>query len=308
MSSEHSKSKTLPILLVFGPTASGKTHAAIALAQEVGGEIINADSMQLYKGLPTLTALPSRKEQAGIAHHLFGTVPPDQPWSTGIWLDAIAPIVRQIQARGRRPILVGGTGLYFEALTKGLAQIPNISKNTQLKVSQLAQEKGLEYLREQLERVDPQAASRILGADRQRLIRALSVYQETGKSLTSFQQNTQPVFRQDQWQGAVLLPKREQLYARIEARFDQMLATGALDELQEFCRAWPELDLPLFKAIGVPSLLKVLNGEMALVDATAQAKRDTRRYAKRQMTWARGRTASWLHVDDAQGVFKLCLS
>ncbi|VAV90412.1 tRNA dimethylallyltransferase [hydrothermal vent metagenome] len=308
LSNITSKSETAPILLVFGPTASGKTGAAIALAKKTGGEVINADSMQLYQGLPILTALPSKDEQDGVPHHLFGTVEANARWSTGTWLKAALHEIEQIRSRGQQPILVGGTGLYFEALTKGLAKIPPVSEKTKQQVAALADDKGLDYIREQLQNVDPAAAARIQGADRQRLLRAWSVYLQTGQSLSTFQQNTKPLLAAGDWQSAVILPQRQTVYQRINARFDQMMNDGALEEVQAFQARWDDRSLPLYKAIGVQSLLQFMDGKLSLDAAVEDAKRQSRRYAKRQMTWARGRTQSWQHVADADAVCSVLLS
>lgn len=295
---EVSISKLAPILLVFGPTASGKTAIGTQLAANFDGEVVNADSQQLYAGLPLLTALPTEAEKGGFTHHLYGHVPPDQPWSSGKWLREVTEVIRQIRSRGKRPILVGGTGLYFEALTRGLAEIPDVEHQALDRVVQLEQEQGLDAVRHKLAQIDPDAAARILGADRQRLVRALSVYEQTGQSLTSFQKNTKPVLAKQEWRGLVIVPEREALYNKINHRFDQMIEQGALEELQKFCKNWEDPALPLFKAIGVRSLIKVLRDELSVEAAITEAKRDTRRYAKRQLTWARGRTDGWQHFSD----------
>jgi tRNA dimethylallyltransferase len=293
-----------PILLVFGPTASGKTGLSIELAKRFDGEVINADSMQAYAGLPLLTALPDEQEQDGVPHHLFGEIAADQRCSTGKWLRHCTQLIEQVRKRGKRPVLVGGTGLYFEALTRGLAKIPKITPETEQRIHQIAENEGLDQVRRMLEQVDPEAARRILGADRQRLERALCVFEQTGTSITAFQQNTVPVLSKDDWTGLVLLPDRDILYERINARLDQMLKNGALDELKEFLRLWPKPDTSLSKAIGVRPLSQYLNGEMELDAAISLAKRDTRRYAKRQMTWARGRTDGWQHFSDPKAAMQ----
>ncbi len=295
-------SKPVPILLVFGPTASGKTAIGTQLAAKFDGEVVNADSQQLYAGLPLLTALPTEAERGGFPHHLYGHVAPDQPWSTGNWLHEVTKVIAQIRSRGKCPVLVGGTGLYFEALTRGLAEIPDVEPPALERVTQLEQEQGLDAVRHKLLQVDPDAAARILGADRQRLVRALSVYEQTGQSLTSFQKNTKPVLADQEWRGIVIVPEREALYDKINLRFDQMVELGAMDELAAFCQQWSDPILPLFKAIGVRSLIKVMQDELSIEAAIAEAKRDTRRYAKRQLTWARGRTDGWQHFCDPEDI------
>lgn len=289
-----------PILLVFGPTASGKTTYAVKLAKRIGGEVINADSMQIYAGLPILTALPEIAERAGIAHHLFGQIPANQQWSVGTWLGHVARLIEEIKGRGKRPIFAGGTGLYFDGLTKGLAQIPPISQEIERRVAGWVKRDGLTAIRDRLQQVDPEAAARIQGADQQRLTRAMQVFEETGQSLTSFQQNTTPLLAADQWQGTVLLPPREDLYHRINCRFEQMLEQGAVGEVQRFLSQWPGQSFALHKAIGVAQLGRFLSQEISLEQAVTLAKRDSRRYAKRQMTWARRRTADWQVIDPTQ--------
>lgn len=289
-----------PISLVFGPTASGKTSFAVTLAKQSGGEIINADSMQIYSGLPLLTALPTISERADIAHHLFGTVDPSERWSVGKWLEVALKLISEITARGNHPILVGGTGLYFEALTKGLAKIPQISTKTALAITKVIEEIGLIAGHDKLKLVDPIAADKIHSSDRQRLIRALSVFEETGKTLTSFQQTTTAILAANEWQGTVLLPEREVLYERINRRFDTMMQNGALDEVKAFKSKSEDQSISLHKAIGFIPLSRYLDGDISLIEACDLAKRDSRRYAKRQMTWARGRVNDWHFVDPLQ--------
>lgn len=286
-----------PILLVYGPTASGKTTFAVSLAKQFGGEIINADSMQIYSGLPILTALPTISERAGIPHHLFSVADPSEQWSVGKWLEAAVKLIAEITARGNCPILVGGTGLYFEALTKGLAEIPQISVEAISQVEQMIEKSGLSAAHDRLKLVDPGAAGKIHGSDRQRLIRALSVFEETGKTLTSFQQVTIPVLAANQWQGTVLLPDRKVLYDRINHRFDQMIENGALAEVKSFKNKSDGQSIALHKAIGFMPLSRYLDEDISLIEACDLAKRDSRRYAKRQMTWARGRAGHWRCID-----------
>lgn len=296
-----------PILLVFGPTASGKTALATKLAERVSGEVINADSMQLYEGLPILTALPSLEERRGVPHHLFGQVKADDRWSVGTWVAEAVRLINEIRKRGNTPILVGGTGLYFEALTKGLANIPDISDEVLAEVSKIADQQGLSYLREQLQRVDTVAAERILGADRQRLIRAFSVFLETGKPITHFHKETVPVIRQDEWSGLVLRPQRDYLYERIEQRFEHMVQQGVVDEVRNFLEQWGDSVTALHKAIGLDPLAKYIAGELSVEQAISLAQRDSRRYAKRQITWSRGRTGKWPafeHLVDALSFFE----
>jgi tRNA dimethylallyltransferase len=282
-----------PILLIYGPTASGKSALAVDLAHHFGGEIINTDSMQVYRRLPILTAQPSLVDQDGIPHHLYGHLDASQNYSVGLWLEEALGVIKTVRANGKVPILVGGTGLYFEALTRGLAKIPPVGEAANAAALSLLKNKGMEALRAEVRRIDPEAAARILGADRQRLLRALSVYLETGQSLSAFQKNTKPVLTPGSWCAMTLYPEREKLYARIAARFDEMLDLGALEEARAIAaRDLPDT-LPVMKALGLNALIGHINGQTTLEHAKVTAVRDTRRYAKRQFTWAGGRFSHW---------------
>lgn len=287
------------ILLLFGPTASGKTAAGVQLAKALNGEVINADSMQVYAGLPLLTAIPDVTEQDGVPHHLFGSIDPANRFSVGKWAQTVLERIGEVHGRGHVPILLGGTGLYFEALTRGLAEMPDIPANRLQNLQSEIRQDGLAGMYARLQKLDPQGAARLAPNDTQRILRALSVVEETGRTLTQWQEDTQALLPAGSWRGAVLMPAREILYARINARFDQMIVAGALDELQDFRRLHGDGGLPLHKAVGVPPLLRHLQGEILLHEVVEQAKRDTRRYAKRQMTWARGRMADWPVFPDA---------
>lgn len=286
-----------PAWLIAGPTAAGKTALAIAAAQRLNGEIINADSMQVYAGLHVITARPSAEEEAPVPHHLFGVADPAERWSVGRWSEAALARVEDIRARGRTPILVGGTGLYFHALTVGLAPVPEIGGAARTQTAAIEAEGGLEALRQKAEALDPVATARVQPGDRQRLIRIVEVGLETGKALSEFQADTVPLLAEDQWRGLVIEPEREALYARIDRRFDQMLDQGALEEVRAFGERGLDPDLPSMKALGVPPLLAYLRGETGFDAAVELAKRDSRRYAKRQLTWFRNQTASWPRID-----------
>ncbi len=287
------QSKTPPILLIYGPTASGKSALAVALAQNLGGEVINADSMQVYQGLSVLTAQPDVHEQGGVRHHLYGWRDAAQPCSAGIWQQAALATIKAVQARGKWPVLVGGTGLYLQTLTAGLAAIPPLGEAARNTAETILREQGIAGLRNALQVVDPVAAQRIQGADRQRLLRALGVYLHTGEALSAWQARTRPALPRSAWLGLVLRPDKAQLHTRIAARFDHMLEHGALREARALATRELDKTLPAMKALGLPPLLAHLDGTISLRDARAQAIQDTRRYAKRQMTWARGRFGSW---------------
>ena len=280
-------------VLIAGPTASGKTALAIALARALDGEIINADSMQLYDGLSVITARPSKAELAAAPHHLFGEIDPSRRYSVGDWLGDAQRLIDEIAARGRTPILAGGTGLYFTALTIGLADIPEIGEAARAHAEKLEAE-GVDQLRAEAERLDPDAAAQIMGGDRQRLRRVVEVFEETGRPLSQWREATRPAL--DRWRGLVIEPERDALYARIEARFDAMMAGGALEEAGGFAARGLDPDLPAMKALGLPPLLAHLRGEAGLEEAIETAKRDSRRYAKRQLTWMRNQFPVWGRV------------
>lgn len=292
-------------LLIAGPTAAGKTALAIEAARQLDGEIINADSMQIYEGLPIITACPDEDERAAAPHHLFGTVDPGFRWSVGEWSQAALALFDNIVSRGKTPILVGGTGLYFNALTVGLAPVPEISPETRAKAVRLLGEGGLEAVRAEAERQDPVSAAKVKPADRQRLLRLVEVGWETGRALSSFHAETTPLLGERAWRGIVIEPDRQALYDRIDLRFDLMLDQGALEEVARFKARGLAPDLPAMKALGVPQLMAHLEGDLARDEAIEIAKRESRRYAKRQMTWFRNQQASWdrvtaLHKDDAR--------
>ncbi len=268
------------------------------LARHYDGEIINADSMQIYGGLPILTAQPSSLERGDIAHHLYGHVDPGTPYSVGAWLTQVQSTIAGVHSKGKAAILVGGTGLYFEALTKGLAQMPPIAETAINDAQKIFDEEGVEALRAEVARIDPAAAARILGADRQRLLRAYSVFLQTGRSLTSFQADTKPVLAAGDWRGVCLLPDREWLYQRIAKRFSLMMDAGALSEVAAIMEKKLSGSLTAMKALGLLPLTRLIKGEIDRDDAVEEAVRDTRRYAKRQYTWARGRFTAWPIITD----------
>lgn len=284
------------ILLIAGPTAAGKTALAIAAARRLEGEIINADSMQVYGGLSLITARPCAEEMDQAPHHLFGTIDPGTRFSVGDWLGAAAALIDDIEGRGRTPILVGGTGLYFNALTKGLAPVPEITPEARSEAAALIEKDGLEGLYAEAVRLDPAGAAKVKPADRQRLQRIVEVGYATGEALSSFHAKTEPVLSAQRWTGLVIEPDREALYARINRRFDQMMQAGALEEVRRFMERTLDPSLPAMKALGVPPLIKHLRGEMPLEEAIELAKRDSRRYAKRQMTWFRNQHADWARI------------
>lgn len=285
------------IWLIAGPTASGKSALGQALAQTTGGEIVNADSMQLYAGLRVITAGPGPDELAAAPHHLFGVVDAADGWSVGKWLRAATEVIDEIQARGRDIVVVGGTGLYFSALTKGLAEIPEIPVEARNIAAAEFEAMGEEAFRARLAEVDPAATTRIAPADRQRLSRAWEVYAATGTALTDHQASATGALPAGSWTAVALEPPREAVYGRCDARLEQMVAAGALAEVATLMARDLDPALPAMKAVGVRELAAHLRGEMDLPTAIAAAAQETRRYAKRQMTWMRGQMSDWPRID-----------
>ncbi len=258
----------------------------------MGGEIVNADSMQLYADLSVLTARPTEAETARVPHHLYGVADAGEAWSVGRWLRAAQGVLAEIAARGRPAVVVGGTGLYFRALTEGLADIPAISAEARAEVGALFDRMGERDFREMLRGKDPVAAARIAPGDRQRLSRAYEVLQATGRALTDWQAASSEggafAFR-----PLVVEPPRDVLYARCDARFEAMVGDGALEEVSRLVARDLDPVLPAMKALGVRELARHLAGEITLAEATELAQRETRRYAKRQLTWFRNQTPDW---------------
>jgi len=284
------------IWLIAGPTASGKSAHALQLAERIGGEIVNADSIQIYAGLRVLTAGPSPEESARAPHHLFEVVDAAIGWSVGRWLEAATKAISEIEARGNPAIVVGGTGLYFRALTHGLADVPPVPE-TQREISGLLYAaRGEEEFREILKPLDPEAEARIEVGDRQRLVRAHAVAIATGKSLTAWQTDTKPTLASGGWKGMVLDPPRAELYARCDARLSVMVEQGALDEVAAMEARALDPSLPALKAVGYREFAAHLRGETTLDQALDAARQETRRYAKRQLTWFRNQTPDWERI------------
>ncbi len=276
----------LPVVIIAGPTASGKTGLAIEVAERFGGDIVNADSMQVYDRLEILTARPSAAEMARVPHRLFGVLGPGERCSVGRWLRMAEAEIAEIRAAGRLPVLCGGTGLYLKALTQGLAAVPAVPDAVVDALRTRYAEIGGEAFRAELAAVDPVAAGRLPGTDGQRLIRALAVHRASGRTLTDWQaeQSQEPGIT-GRFATVLLLPPRDELYQLIDARFEAMLVAGALAEAQAFQRLGVDPALPAAKAVGLSELIRHLNGEIDLTAAVEAAKRATRNLAKRQETW-----------------------
>jgi tRNA dimethylallyltransferase len=282
-------------VLIAGPTASGKSALALALAQELGGVVINVDSMQVYRDLRIITARPTLEEEMRVPHGLYGHIDAAENYSVGRWLADVGVALDDARGAGRVPILVGGTGLYFKALTRGLSAVPPIPAEVRAAVRARLETEGAAALHAELVRRD--ASTQIRPGDRTRIARATEVLAATGRSLSDWhREGLPPVLDGSRAVKLFLAPEREDLRARIDARFDAMLADGALDEARALGRRKLDPLLPAMKAHGVPWLLRHLAGEITLGEAADGAKNDTRRYTKRQFTWFRHQLPDWTWI------------
>ena len=281
-------------ILIAGPTASGKSALALALAEKIGGTIVNADSMQVYRDLRVITARPTPAEEARAPHRLYGHVDAGENYSVGRWCRDVGTVLAEIEHQGRVAILVGGTGLYFKALTTGLAAVPPIPAEIRGQVRARMASEGAAALHGELAGLDPATAQRLMVNDRSRIARALEVVLATGRSLTDWHRDGMPALVDSARAAKIFLTcERKQLVARIEARFAAMLEAGALDEVRALERRQLDPLLPAMKAHGVPWLIRHHHGEISLDEAAAGAIMDTRRYAKRQLTWFRNQMTDW---------------
>lgn len=284
-------------ILIAGPTASGKSALALALAERLGGAVINTDSMQVYRELRILTARPTPDDEARAPHLLYGFVAACEGYSAGRYIEDAARAFAQAEEQGRVPIFVGGTGLYFKALLEGLSPIPPIPSEIRAHWRSEAQRIGAEALHAILRQRDAEMAARLRPSDPQRIVRALEVLDATGLSLAAWQSLPgQGVLREEETVRLVLLPDRAELYQRCDARFDEMLRKGALDEVAHLRDLQLDPELPVMTAHGVPHLMAALAGRIDLETAASRAKADTRHYAKRQFTWIRRNMQSWTRV------------
>jgi len=280
-------------VLIAGPTASGKSALALALAAEIGGTVINADSMQVYRDLRVITARPTPEEEASAPHRLYGHVDAAENYSVGRWLADVGPAIDQVRAACRVPILVGGTGLYFKALTRGLSNVPPIPEEVRARIRARLEAEGAAALHEDLTRRDPSSAA-LKPNDRTRIARALEVLEATGRPLSQWhREGLPPLIDPARAVKVFVVPERPELRRRIDARFDAMLGAGALGEVRALGARKLDPLLPAMKAHGVPWLIRHLVGEITLAEAAEGAKNDTRRYTKRQFTWARHQLPDW---------------
>lgn len=277
-----------PIVVITGPTASGKSAHALSLAESRGGVIINADSQQLYRPLHILTARPSAHDEARLPHKLYGILNAHEPCSAGTWLKLARMEIDWARAQGRTPVITGGTGLYLKALLQGIADIPDIPEPVRRQAASDYEAMGKQAFCERLRHADPAFFERLKVYDRQRLIRAYSVWLGSGKALSWWQQQTpQPPYTPETFELYAIDIPRDVLYARCNARVTAMLEQGALEEVRSLLALGLPADLPIMKSVGVRELGAHLRGETTLAQATDATRQATRHYAKRQLTWLR---------------------
>jgi len=289
------------IICIAGPTASGKTALAVALAKELNGEVVSCDSMQVYRRMDIGTAKPSIEEQEGIPHHMIDVAEPDEDFSVSRYCAQASPIVDDIVARGKTAIIAGGTGLYMDSLIKGNDFAPFPSTGVREKLEDQADSEGMEAMIDWLQRVDPEAAERCL--DRKRILRALEVYLETGETITEHNRRTQaiPPRYNPLWLGLDFADRAE-LYGRIDLRVDIMLEQGLVEEIQSLLSSGIPEKCTAMQAIGYKEFVAALAGQGTIEEAAAEVKQSSRRYAKRQLTWfRRNKAMHWLTRQPGQG-------
>lgn len=285
------------IICIAGPTASGKTELSLYLAEALGGEILSCDSMQVYRRMDIGTAKPSMEERRGIVHHMMDVAEPWEAMSVGKFTDMAAPVLEDILARGKTAILAGGTGLYMDALIRGNDFAPIPATGVRERLQERAKTEGAAVLLDELRAVDPEAAARLHVADEKRIIRALEVFLETGKTITAHNEETKKIpDRYDPcWIGLDYV-NRAELYSRIDRRVDLMLEMGLMEEIRSLLAEGVPPDATALQAIGYKEFLPVLEGKCALEEAVAEVKQSSRRYAKRQLTWfRRNEKICWIH-------------
>jgi len=288
---------TMTPILIAGPTASGKSNLALELALRLNGAVINTDSMQVYEDLRIISARPSQVEELKVPHFLYGVMDGAERSSAGEWGRMAEEALEEAQADGLRPIFVGGTGLYFTALTEGLSPIPEIPPQIRASAAKTIDKGGIATLYADLEERDPETAAKVRPSDPQRIQRAWEVLEATGRGLTDWQrEKTAPVLKEPAIK-IVLEPLRQKLYARCERRFERMLGEGGLHEVSALLKRGLDPTLPVMKALGIPEMGAYLHGDGSYDQAIKRAKLMTRRYAKRQMTWMRNQMGDWPRLD-----------
>ncbi len=289
--------KLSKIILISGPTASGKSNFAVKIAKKINGEIINADSMQVYKQLKILTARPNKEDQNNIKHHLYGIIDLKKNFSTGQWLKAAKNKIKEIRNRKKIPILVGGTGLYFQSLINGLVKIPEIPLKFRNKIRLTQKKIGQEKFYKQLLKIDPKIKNKFDLNDIQRTIRAFEIKSYTKISMYEWIKKTKPEFKDDEFLKLYVDFKREELIKRISLRTTKMIKEGAINEVKKFIKLKIKKDLSVNKVIGIDELTQYLNQKIDLDQARELISIKTRQYAKRQATWARSRMTYWEKIN-----------
>ncbi len=288
-------------VLICGPTASGKSALALDLAREFGGVVVNADFMQVYAELRIVTNRPTPQDEAAAPHRLYGFRPAREPYSAALWLADVKAALAEAAREGRPPIIVGGTGLYFKALTEGLSEIPEIPDDIRAHYRLAAQEQPPEALHAVLARRDPLTAARLRPSDPQRIVRALEVLEATGRPLAEWQASKQPpVLPPARAFSLIVTVERPELYRRCDIRFDRMIAEGAIEEARAIGALGLDPALPSMRAVGLPPLIAYVRGEIGLEEAAQRGKTSTRNYAKRQITWINSNFSSWNAITEKE--------
>ena len=287
------------VLIIAGPTASGKSDLALEVAEEFGGVVINADSMQIYQGLEVVTASPKKAARSRVPHRLYGVWDPAIPFSAGQWAGLAKQEIQAAHQAGSLPIVVGGTGMYLQTLIKGIAAMPAVPSAIREDVRSRLSDKGSAILHAELSKFDSKTAARLNVSDGQRIARAIEIFEATGKSLTHWhaegaQSKISPEFK---FRSVLLKPPRELLYATCDARFEEMLKTGALDEVSALVDRKLDPKLPAMKALGVPEIIKYLAGELLFEEAVSAGQQTTRRYVKRQGTWFKNQFIADIEIE-----------
>ena len=288
------------IILIAGPTASGKSNFAVNLAKKIDGEIINADSMQIYKQLKILTARPNKKEQKNIRHHLYGIININEIFSSGTWLKLAISKIKEIRRRKKIPIVVGGTGLYFQSLINGLVKIPNISMKLRNKIRSMQKRYGQKKFYKKLIKLDPKVKSKFDPNDTQRSIRAFEIKTHTKISMYDWLNKTKPIFNESVFLKFYVNFERSKLIKRIQKRTENMIKKGAIQEVVKFNKLRIKKDKSINKVIGIDELTKYLNNQIKLKQAKELIAIKTRQYAKKQTTWARSRMIEWTKIEPQQ--------
>ena len=288
------------IILISGPTASGKSNLAVKIANKINGEIINADSMQVYRQLKILTARPNSKEKKKIKHHLYGVINVDKKFSTGEWLRLAIKKIKEIKKRKNVPILVGGTGLYFQSLINGLVKIPNIPIKIRKKVRLIQIKDGQKKFYRRLLRLDTKAKDRFNANDSQRSIRAYEIKLHTKISMYDWLNKTKPIFNENEFLKFYVNLNREELIKKIVLRTAKMLQEGAIKEVEKFTTKKIKKDNSVNKVIGLKEIIQYLKNQMTLDEVSEQIAIRTRQYAKRQATWARSRMITWKRISPSE--------